>query len=168
MQLRSVGGGLIRAAEIVQAAMLGVMFAAFVAQVIFRYFLNLPTGWTSELTVIMWLWMVLWGAAFVVTEDEEIRFDLVSGSVRRGLQRIFAIISGLALLGAYLGSLPAAWDYVSFMSRQSSAYLKIPFSWLFSIYIIFSIAVAIRYIWLIWQALTERRSADPAPEGDAR
>lgn len=137
--------------------MLGVMFAAFVAQVVFRYFLNLPTGWTSELTVIMWLWMVLWGAAFVITEEEEIRFDLVSGAVGRGLRRGFAIISGLVLVGAYLGSLPAAWDYVSFMKIQSSAYLKIPFFWLFMVYILFSVAVVIRYVWLIWQALRDRQ-----------
>src|SRR5690606_28171326 len=109
----------------------------FIIQVFFRYFLNWPTGWTSELSVIMWLWMVLWGAAFVAREDEEIRFDLVSGSVWRGVQRIFVIVSGLALIGIYLRSLPAAWDFVSFMKVQSTAYLKIRFDWLFSIYIIF-------------------------------
>ncbi|MDO5657269.1 MAG: TRAP transporter small permease subunit [Paracoccus sp. (in: a-proteobacteria)] len=166
MNPREIGGWLVRRAENIQAAMLAVMFAAFVAQVVFRYFLNLPTGWTSELTVIMWLWMVLWGAAFVVTEDEEIRFDLVSGAVRRGVARLFAIVSGLVLVGAYLWSLPAAWDYVTFMKIQSSAYLKIPFSWLFSIYIIFSVAVIVRYIWLIWQAVTGRLVASAVKDGD--
>ena len=68
-----------RFAEFVLAMLLAVMFLAFVAQIAFRYLLNFPIGWTSELTVIMWLWMVLWGAAFVVTAAEEIRFDLIYG-----------------------------------------------------------------------------------------
>lgn len=153
MKLSVIGGWLVRRAENIQAVMLGVMFFAFVIQVFFRYVLNWSTGWSSELSVIMWLWMVLWGAAFVAREDEEIRFDLVSGAVGRGVRRIFVIISGLALIGLYLGSLPAAWDFVTFMKVQSTAYLKIRFDWLFSIYIIFSVAVVCRYVWLIWNAI---------------
>ena len=78
-----MGSWLRRRAENVAAAMLGVMFVAFIIQIVFRYFFNFPIGWTSELTVILWLWLVLWGAAFVVKESEEIRFDLISGAVGR-------------------------------------------------------------------------------------
>jgi len=48
------------------------MFVAFHVQIVFRYFFNFPIGWTSELSVIAWLWLVLWGAAFVVKEAREI------------------------------------------------------------------------------------------------
>ena len=61
--------------------LLAAMFLAFMAQIVFRYLFNFPIGWTSELTVITWLWLVLWGAAFVVTEAEEIRFDLIYSAV---------------------------------------------------------------------------------------
>jgi hypothetical protein len=50
-------------------------------------------------------------------------------------------------------SLPAVIDYVTFMKVQKTAYLKVPFDLLFSIYVVFVIAVVIRYIWLAWQAL---------------
>lgn len=158
MTFSAIGRWLVRRAENIQALMLGVMFVAFVMQVVLRYIFNLSIGWTSELTVIMWLWMVLWGAAFVTREDEEIRFDLLSGAVRPAVQRVFAIISGLVLVGVYLYSLPAAWDYVTFMKIQSTAYLKIRFDLLFSIYILFSVAVSIRYIWLLWWAVTGRKA----------
>ena len=75
--VRGVGGWLRRRAENVAAAMLAVMFLAFIAQIVMRYVLGLPTGWTNELTVILWLWLVLFGCAFVVREDEEIRLDLI-------------------------------------------------------------------------------------------
>lgn len=155
-KLAIVGRWLYQRAENIQAVMLAVMLGAFLLQVIFRYFFRLPTGWSSELTVIMWLWMVLWGAAFVVREDEEIRFDLLYGTVTEGVRRAMTILTGLALVGIYLFSLPAAWDYVTFMKIQSTAYLKIRFDYLFSIYIIFTLAVVARYVWLVIQAIRGR------------
>ena len=44
-------------------------------------------------------------------------------------------------------------DYVTFMKVERTAYLKIRFDWLFSIYIVFVVAVIARYLWLGWQAL---------------
>src|SRR3954465_9210880 len=107
--MREVGAWLRRRAENVPAAMLGVMFAAFIVQIVFRYFFNFPIGWTSELTVVMWLWIVLWGAAFVLKEDEEVRFDLIVGAVGRRVRIAMGIVASLALLVLYGASLPAAW-----------------------------------------------------------
>jgi TRAP-type C4-dicarboxylate transport system permease small subunit len=145
--MHSLGAWLRRRAENVAVAMLAVLFAAFIIQIVFRYFFNFPIGWTSELTVIMWLWLVLWGAAFVLKEGEEIRFDLISGSVGRRMRIAVGIVAALAALILYGASLPATWSYVTFMKVESTAYLKIRFDWLFSIYLVFLIAVLARYLW---------------------
>ncbi|HEX5779704.1 MAG TPA: TRAP transporter small permease subunit, partial [Xanthobacteraceae bacterium] len=81
MDTGRLGSWLARRAENVCALMLATMFAAFLIQIAFRYLANFPTGWTHELTVMLWIWLVLWGAAFVVSEREEIRFDIVYGAV---------------------------------------------------------------------------------------
>ena len=65
-----IGRWLHRRAENLLALMVAVMFVAFLVQVGFRYLLNMPVGGPSELTVVMWLWLVLWGAAFVLREDD--------------------------------------------------------------------------------------------------
>ena len=70
-----------RRAENIVAGLLGIMFVAFLIQIVFRYFFNFPIGWTSELSVITWLYMVLLGSAFWLKESEEIRFDLISGAL---------------------------------------------------------------------------------------
>jgi TRAP-type mannitol/chloroaromatic compound transport system permease small subunit len=70
-----------RRAENVVAGLLGIMFVAFIIQIVFRYFFNFPVGWSSELSVITWLYMVLLGSAFWLKDSEEIRFDLVAGAV---------------------------------------------------------------------------------------
>lgn len=153
---KTVAKRLYRFAEFVAAMLLAAMFLAFVVQIVFRYLFNFPIGWTSELTVITWLWLVLWGAAFVVKESEEIRFDLIYGGAGPRARRIMAILSGIALLALYGGSLPAVVDYVTFMKVESTAYLKIRFDWLYSIYVIFAVAVIIRYAWIVWWALRGR------------
>jgi C4-dicarboxylate transporter DctQ subunit len=146
-------GWLRRRAEDIAALMLAVMFAAFLIQIVFRYFFNFPVGWTAELTVVMWLWLVLWGAAFVVKEREEIRFDLLQGAVGRRGRIAMGVVAALALLVLYGASLKASWDYVTFMKVEKSSYLKIRMDWLFSIFVVFLVAVIVRYVWLLLNLL---------------
>jgi TRAP-type C4-dicarboxylate transport system permease small subunit len=146
-----LGAWLRRRAENVAAAMLAVMFAAFIIQIVFRYFFNFPIGWTSELTVVMWLWLVLWGAAFVLKESEEIRFDLLSASVGRRARIAMGLISAAALVVLYGASLPATYSYVTFMKVEKASYLKIRMDWLFSIYLVFVVAILVRYLWILWR-----------------
>ena len=156
--MRAAGAWLRRRAENVAAAMLAVMFAAFIIQIAFRYLFNFPIGWTSELTVVMWLWLVLWGSAFVLKEKEEIRFDLLYSAVGPRLRIAMAIVFSVALLALYGASLKASYAYVSFMKVEKSSYLKIPMNWLYSIYLLFLVAILVRYLWLLAQLL---RGRDP-------
>jgi C4-dicarboxylate transporter DctQ subunit len=151
--VRTVGPWLARRAENVAAAMLAAMFLAFLLQIVFRYVLGLPIGWTHEASVILWIWLVLWGTSFVITEREEIRFDIIYGAVGPGARRIMCIITAVALITLYMISFPAVLDYVTFMKVEKTSYLKIRFDLLFSIYIVFVVASIVRYIWLAWQAL---------------
>jgi C4-dicarboxylate transporter DctQ subunit len=147
-----------RRAEDLLAAMLAVMFLAFLLQIVFRYVLNFPVGWTSELTIIAWLWGVLWGAAFVVREREEIRFDLLYGAFGARTRRLAGIATGLVIVALYGVSLPATLDYVRFMKVERTAYLKIRFDHLFSIYVFFVVAVIARYVWILSRLV---RGKDP-------
>lgn len=166
-RLSGIAGWLRRRAENVLAAMLGAMFLAFILQILFRYLLNLPIGWTNEISVVLWIWLVLWGAAFVLREEEEIRFDLIYGTVGPRSRRIMLLVSAAALIILYAVSFPAVFDYVTFMKVQSTAYLKIRFDWLFSIYLAFVVGAIARYLWLSWRALRGElhEAADPAKAG---
>lgn len=159
-RLRNIGRWLYRRAENLLALMLAVMFIAFLLQILFRYALNLPIGWTSEISTVLWIWLVLWGAAFVLREEEEIRFDLIYGAARPGARRVMVLVSAAALIVLYAISFPAIFDYVTFMKVESTAYLKIRFDWLYSIYLVFVVAAIARYLWLSWRAL---RGEAPGP-----
>jgi TRAP-type C4-dicarboxylate transport system permease small subunit len=156
--VRNVGAWLRRRAENIAAGLLAVMFVAFIVQIVFRYLFNFPTGWASELTIVAWLYLVLFGSAFVLTEKEEIRFDLIYSSAGPRARIGMAIVCTVAVVVLYGAALPATWSYVSFMKVEKSSYLKIPLNWLFSIYVVFCVAVIARYLWLLGQLL---RGRDP-------
>lgn len=147
-----------RRAENALAAMLGTMFLAFLLQIAFRYLTRWSTGWAGELSSMLWIWLILFGAAFVIREEEEIRFDLVYGAVGARARRVMLMLGGLALIGLYGASLPGVIDYVTFMKVEKSAYLRFRVDWLFSIYVIFVVAILIRYLLLCWRLM---RGAPP-------
>ena len=142
-----------RASEGVLAVLLATIFVAFLVGILFRYVLNLPMGWAQELSVVCWLWLVLWGSAFVVEERDEIRFDLIVGSASRGTRIAMGVVASLAIIVLYAMSLPAAYSYVTFMKVEKSSYLRIPLDWLFSIYLLFAVAIIVRYVWILWRLL---------------
>lgn len=152
-RLAGLGAWFYARAENILAAMLAVMFSVFILQIVFRYILNLPIGWTHEISVIMWLWMVLFGTAFVVRDSEEIRFDIVYSAVSDRWRRIMVAITAITLIFFFAISLPAVIDYVLFMKVEKTAYLKIRFDWLYSIYAIFAVATIVRQFWLGCQAI---------------
>lgn len=156
---RTAAARLRQFSEMFAALLLAIIFVVFIVQIVFRYVFNLPLGWTSELSVVAWLWLVLWGAAFVLTESEEIRFDLLTGAFGPRTRIALGIIGSACIVLLFGMSLPASYSYVSFMKVESTSYMKIRFDWLFSIYIIFSVAVIARYLWKLGQLL---RGKDPA------
>ncbi len=136
-----------RFADGVAAALLAVIFIAFILQIALRYVFDWPVGWTAEISLVAWLWLVLWGAAFVLRDEDEIRIDVLDIAFGPRLRRIARAIGSIAIVVLFGMALPATWDYVSFMKVESTSYLKIRFDWLFSIYLAFAVAVIARHLW---------------------
>ena len=158
----ALGRWLRKRAENVAVALLSTMFACFIIQIFFRYVLNNPVGWTEEVIVTAWLWTVLWGAAFIISEAEEVRFDIIYSNISEAARRVCTIATGTALVLLYGISLPASYQYVSFMKVERSAYLHVPINLMYSVYVVFAIACIGRYLWLVYRAI--RGGASPLTE----
>jgi C4-dicarboxylate transporter DctQ subunit len=140
-------GWLRAAAEGVVAAMLAAMFLTFVLQIFSRYVINQPIGWTLEVCLTLWLWLVFWGCAFVVRHDEHVTFDVLYKSVRPGTRRVFALLAAAAIVVGLGISLLPTLDFIDFLKIKKSAILKIPMRTVFSIYAIFLVSAMLVYAW---------------------
>jgi len=129
------------------------MFLFFILQIVSRYILNYPLGWTDEASTLSWMWCTLWGAVFVLREKDEVRFDIIYSTASEKTRCAFTVITGIAAIALFAIALPAVIAYVTFLKVERSAYLGIRLDYLYSIYIIFSLAVIVRYAGLVWRAL---------------
>ena len=154
--LIAAGRWLRRRAENFSALLLLAMFLCFVLQIVARYIFNYPLGWTEEVSVLCWIWCTLWGAAFVLRERDEVRFDIIYSAASENTRRIFTIITGIAAVALFSIALPAVYSYVSFLKVEKSAYLGVRLDYLYSIYVIFSVAAIVRYAALTWFAIRGR------------
>ncbi|MCL4188941.1 MAG: TRAP transporter small permease subunit [Rhodobacteraceae bacterium] len=127
------------------AGMLAAMFAVFILQIAARYVFGWPVGWTVEVCLTLWLWLVLWGTAFCLDDRDQVRFDMVFLAVSRRLRRVFFLVSAGAVVAALALSLPDTWEYVTFMRIKRSATLQLRLNWVFSIYILFAVALILRH-----------------------
>jgi TRAP-type C4-dicarboxylate transport system permease small subunit len=152
---------LYKRAEDLLVLMMAIMFVTFIAQVVFRYLINLPLAWTDEVCNTLWLWGILWGAAFVMRSNEDIRFDMLYNSLSVRTKRVCTMFASGALVLVLLASLPASWSYVSFMKVEKSASLLIPMNWVYSIYVIFIVAMSLRHTRIVWDAWNGRLVEDP-------
>ena len=152
-QAIAVGRWLRRRAENVSALLLLAMFLCFILQIVARYVFNRPLGWTDEVSVLCWIWCTLWGAAFVLREKDEVRFDIIYSGVSAQTRRVFTIITGIAAVILFGIALPAVISYITFLKVERSAYLGIRLDYLYSIYAVFAIAAIIRYGALTWRAI---------------
>lgn len=151
-RLRTAGSWLRRRANDVAVALMALMFVSFLLQIGSRYLLNQPLGWTDEVTVLCWVWAVLWCAAFVLSDRDEIRFDIVYGVVSPGIQRAFTAASSIAIVLLFLVSLPGTWSYVTFMKREHTAYLHMRFDILYAVYVLFALSIIVKHVLLAWRA----------------
>lgn len=154
MQLTRTKEWLTRRAENFLALVLGALFVSFLIQIVFRYVLNLPLGWTVEFVSIAWLWGILFGYAFVVREADVIRLDILYTALPPFARRGLDVITGTICAGIFIWTLPQVYDYVTFMAIEKTAYMKIRFDYVFAIYIPFALSVILRCLISVWRGLT--------------
>lgn len=133
-----------RIAAAVGAALFALLFVVFLIQVTARFVFARPLPWTDEAAVILYVWVILWSAALVVPEREHVAFDLVwnlAGARARKLMRILGL-SAVGGLAAW--ALPATVDFARFMSREGTAVLGLPLTWLFAPFALLLAALVVR------------------------
>lgn len=184
-------------ADAILGAMLAAMFATFLLQIGSRYAPRIishfgwaetfpilgsiaPLGWTLELCLILWIWIVFFGCAFCVREKDHVTFDILYLAAPRGPRRVMALIGTGAIVVGMVWSFLPMWDYVDFMRIRRTSSVENPFTgdkirlkWIFIIYMVFMVALIARYAWrfidVIRNGPPENAHALPkATGGDAR
>ena len=168
-----------RLAEFVAAMMMAAMFVVFILQITIRYTARLewlaeavplldPTlyGWTLEFCLLMWVWIVFWGNAFIVRQRDHVIFDIVYTGVRAPVRKWFAIVSALAICAGLALSIEPTWDKFHILRLKKTPTLSAVFGdgirmrHVYAIYFVFLAVVALRYAWRGWHVFRHGAEAD--------
>jgi TRAP-type C4-dicarboxylate transport system permease small subunit len=141
------------AANALGGALFLTLFVVFIVQVTARFGFNRPLPWTDEAAVVLYVWIILWAAATIVPEREHVVFDLVWNNVSRRARLVMRIAGNLMVGGLAAVAVPATWDYVHFMQRESTPVLGISFMWVFLPFVVLMLALVLRSAWAIWGAV---------------
>ncbi len=142
-----------QAANLLGGGLFLTLFVVFIIQITARFGFNKPLPWTDEAAVILYVWVILWGAAAVVPEREHVVFDLLWNSVNTRSRQVMRIVGNLLIGGLSAAAIPASWDYVHFMAREGSPVLGISFMWIFMPFVLLLIGLVTRSAWAIWEAV---------------
>ena len=186
--MNRLGAGFARFAEAVAAAMMAAMFLTFILQIAVRYSARLdwlpemapilePSryGWTLEFCLLLWVWLVFWGNAFVVRPRDHVVFDILLNHVRAPARRWFVIIASVAISAALILAVEPTWEKFHILRLKKTATLGALFGdavrmrGIYSIFIVFLVAVALRYAWTAYRAIRYGVDEPDMPEtGPAR
>lgn len=141
-----VAGFLKARAENVAVALMTAMFATFILQIGARYLFNAPLGWTLELCLTLWLWVVFWGAAFCLDDRDHVKFDLFYSAGSARARRVMAAVSAIAIVAGFVAAMPATFDYITFYKIKKSTVMRIRLDVVFSVYGVFALAIVAHYL----------------------
>ena len=121
-----------------------------------------PFGWTLELCLILWVWIVFFGCAFIVRDRDHVTFDIFYYATPKKVQLVLSIISAIGVILIMGYSFLPTIDYIDWMKMRKTTTVKIPFTgdkiplkYIFSIYGIFLLSVIFQYIWKLKNLLTK-------------
>lgn len=179
--MRRLGAILARFTEGMAALMMTAMFLTFLIQIAVRYVVGSDWfmarlghlvdasafGWTLEFCLVMWIWIVFWGNAFVVRERDHVSFDILYLWVRPGLRTAFTVIGAACVAAALLLSILPTWDKLAILRLKSSATLPVKMLPIYSVYFLFLGVVGLRYLWRIVDVLRHGAGTEGhhTPEG---
>lgn len=136
-----------RAADVIGGLLFLAVFVVMNLQVVMRYLLDDPIGWSEEFTGIVFAWAFLWAAAWSLSWADHIRFDLIYDSLPPPLRRVVAALVHLAIAGLFAAVLPATIDFILYMRVLKSPILRLPYDIGFACFGLFVAAIALRSAW---------------------
>ncbi len=149
------------AADGVGALLFTALFGVFIVQVIARFVFDRPLAWTDELAVVLYIWVILWAAAFMVPQREHVKFDLLYEWTPPRVRRWMRAAGCLLIGGLAAWALPANWDYIHFMRREGTPVLGLPFMWVFLPFALLLLALVLRSAWQLLQLVRGRDQDEP-------
>ena len=134
----------IRCSHAVSVALFCSVFLVFTYKILLRYWVDRPVAWADEVSVVLFIWLLFWGNAFVVDEQRQIKFDLFYRWLPEPAQRLAAVLRYLLVGGLFCLAFPSFMDYILFLKRERTPVLGMRLDGIYLCFGLFSAVLVVR------------------------
>ncbi len=130
--------------EIVSTIILSAMTVIVVYQVVARYVFNSPSSITGTLSQYLFVWMIMFGSAYVYGSNEHLTIDILKDKFKPKMNMIVEIISNICLFIFILAvCVVGGWLYTtkqavqidpSLLISKAVMYVSVPFTGVITLY----------------------------------
>jgi TRAP-type transport system small permease protein len=132
------------------STLMAVITILTLAQVIWRYVLELPLQWSEEIARYCFVWVTFLGAAALMRlRDGHPAIDALYLSVGAKAQRVMDIASRTVVIVGTLAIAVGGFRMVQLQWNQLSPSVEVPMAW---IYMSMFLGPLIGVFWVIWRA----------------
>jgi len=119
-----------------------IMFVIILVQVFFRYVVRYPLTWAMEITVIGFVWTVIFGACFTMRHRSHIKFTLIYDRLKPRPAAVFRMLGNLIIVGVFLSLVYASFRYSLFVGFQKTPVFRISFTYIFLPFVYFLCSIS--------------------------
>jgi TRAP-type C4-dicarboxylate transport system permease small subunit len=130
---------------IVTTFLFAAIFLIFVYAIAMRYLFQRPVAWADELNIILLLWVMFIGGAFVLRDDEHVAFDIAWQAAPPKGRRVMGIVAAAGFGALFVAALPGTWSYITFLWRERTTVLQWRLDWVYACFILFFVSVILRF-----------------------
>jgi len=95
-----------------------------------------------EITVIGFVWTVIFGACYTMRQRAHIKFTLVYDRLKPKPAAIFRMAGNIIIVGIFLSLILASWQFSLFMGFQRTPVFRIPFTYIFMPFVYFLCSIS--------------------------
>ena len=120
------------AEKVVSGALLAVLAATIMIQVVFRFILDLPLAWTEEVSRYTFIWLTMVAAPICIREKANLGMDLLVHGLKKEVANSASLL-GYALVGILLLVL-LIWGVtiLDVVKSQRSPAIGVSMAWIYA------------------------------------
>lgn len=129
------------------------MFFAVAIQIFFRYVLNRPLTWPSELAIYSFIYVIYVGSALAARRGSHVVFDIIFRKFPSKAQSLLNVITNIFLIVVLLSTFPGGISYIKSIGSVRSSALGIPWTFIL-ISLLIGMALIVFHLvgWIVYHA----------------
>ena len=143
-----------------------LVFLLYILIILLRYIFNKGVFQFNELTQVLYIGCGLLAASYAGRSDSHVIFPLLYDKMNHKWKRIFRMISDVVVVAIIIILWKPCWENAVWMMRKKTEVLKIPFFYLYLVFMVFITLTAIYYAYGFIRDLKNPNAEEPKHEDD--